>query len=168
MDKLYAPWRDRYVHQAIKGKEQGTCVFCDLFNNDETDQERFVLFKDERVVVVLNIYPYNGGHLLIIPQEHVETFDTISEKNLGHHMVVAAKSMKIVQEVLGCEGINFGANVGKTAGAGIPQHVHMHIVPRFSGDTGFFTTIGNSKQISVDLQNIYKKLKPAFDKAFLG
>ncbi len=168
MDKLYAPWRDRYVHQAIKGDEQGSCVFCDLFNNDESDQERFVLFKDQSVAVVLNIYPYNGGHLLVIPKEHVATFDIISEKNLSWQMIVNAKSMKIVQEVLGCEGINFGANVGKTAGAGIPQHVHMHIVPRFFGDTGFFTTIGNSKQISVDLQNVYKKLKPAFDKAFRG
>ena len=168
MDKLYAPWRDRYVHQAIKGSQRGSCVFCDLFNNDETDEQRFVLFKDASLAIVLNIYPYNGGHVLIVPKEHVCEFNKISDKNLGLCMVATSKSMRIVKEVLGCEGINFGANVGKAAGAGIPEHVHMHIVPRFPGDTGFFTTIGDAKQISVDLQNIYKKLKPAFDKAFSG
>ena len=168
MDKLYATFRDRYVHQAIKGDAQGSCVFCDIFNTDESDEQRFVLFKDASVAVILNIYPYNGGHLLIIPKEHVAEFDKISDKHLGQSMVAVSKSMNIIKEVLGCEGMNFGANIGKTAGAGIPQHVHMHIVPRFSGDTGFFTTIGNAKQISVDLQNMYNKLKPAFDKAFRG
>lgn len=168
MDKLYAPWRDRYVHQAIKGGQKGSCVFCDLFNSNESDQDRFILFKDTNVAVVLNIYPYNGGHLLVIPQNHVAVYDKISEKVLGALMVASAKSMQIVQEVLDCQGMNFGANVGQIAGAGIPDHVHLHIVPRFVGDTGFFTTIGNAKQISVDLQNIYKKLKPAFDKAFHG
>lgn len=168
MDKLYAPWRDRYVHQAIKGGQKGPCVFCDLFNDEETDENRFILFKDSNIVVVLNIYPYNGGHLLVAPKNHVAEFDKVTEKNLSSLMIVSAKSMKIVQKVLGCQGINFGSNIGQTAGAGIPEHVHLHIVPRFAGDTGFFTTIGDVKQISVDLYNIYKKLKPAFDKAFRG
>lgn len=166
MDKLYAPWRDRYVHQAIKGAQSGSCVFCDLFNNDESDQDRFILFKDFNIAVVLNIYPYNGGHLLIIPKDHSAEFDKLSDATLSSLMIASAKSMKIVQDVLGCQGSNFGANIGKTAGAGIPEHLHLHIVPRFPGDTGFFTTIGNAKQISVDLQTIYKKLKPIFDKTF--
>ena len=90
------------------------------------------------------------------------------ESVLAHLMSAAAKSMKIVKDQLGCQGINFGANLGRAAGAGIPEHLHMHIVPRYAGDTGFFTTIGDSKQISVDLEKIYKKLKPHFEKSFNG
>lgn len=166
MDKLYAPWRDRYVHQAIKNGQVGACVFCDLFNNSETDEQRFVLWKNSEVMVVLNLYPYNGGHLLVVPKSHVAQFHELSHSELQILMGVVAKASKIVQDVLQCQGINFGANIGKIAGAGIPDHVHMHIVPRFSGDTGFFTTVGNAKQISVDLEKIYKKLKPLFDKTF--
>ena len=103
---------------------------------------------------------------MIIPKSHVEQPYALSDKNLNDFMNIAAKSIKIVQDVLGCDGINFGANFGKAAGAGIPAHLHAHIVPRFAGDTGFFTTIGNTKQISVDLENVYKKLKPHFDKNF--
>jgi len=83
-------------------------------------------------------------------------------------MSATSKSMQIIKKEFNCDGINFGANVGRAAGAGIPQHVHMHIVPRFAGDTGFFTTIGESKQVSVDLEKIYKNLKPHFDKNFIG
>ncbi len=168
MDKLYAPWRDRYVHQTIKSESDKPCVFCELFDCQESDEKRFVLWKNTEVAVLLNLYPYNGGHLLVIPRIHTAQFDQVSEKTLALLMLVVAKSCKIVQEILGCEGINFGANIGRIAGAGIPDHVHMHIVPRFLGDTGFFTTVGNSKQISVDLEKIYKKLKPSFDKNFHG
>lgn len=166
MDKLYAPWRDRYVHQAVKGVCAGACVFCEIFNDDETDQQRFILWKNANIAVILNLYPYNGGHLLIIPNSHVEQLYSLSSQVQSDFIHCAAKSMKITQDVLGCDGINFGANFGKAAGAGIPAHLHGHIVPRFAGDTGFFTTIGNTKQISVDLENVYKKLKPYFDKNF--
>ncbi len=166
MDKLYAPWRDRYVHTQIKGEDAGSCVFCELFTEGESDQERFVLYKNQDFVIVLNLYPYNGGHLLVLPKDHVSELDELPESVLHELMSAVAKSMKIVRQVLECQGINFGANVGRAAGAGIPQHVHMHIVPRFAGDTGFFTTIGDSKQISVDLEKIYKKLKPHFEKSF--
>ena len=168
MDKLYAPWRDRYVHSQISGKESEDCVFCELFTKDESDEQRFVLFKSSDLVIVLNLYPYNGGHILVLPKNHESEFDLLPESVLAHLMSAAAKSMKIVKDQLGCQGINFGANLGRAAGAGIPEHLHMHIVPRYAGDTGFFTTIGDSKQISVDLEKIYKKLKPHFEKSFNG
>src|SRR3990167_7600114 len=113
MDKLYAPWRDRYVHQVIKGGVQGSCVFCDLFKSDESDEQKFILFKDASVAVVLNIYPYNGGHLLVVPKSHVAEFDLVISKDLSQLMAVSAQSMKIVQEILNAQGINFGANFGQ-------------------------------------------------------
>lgn len=168
MDKLYAPWRDRYVHQAIKGSKSGACVFCDIFDKTETNDQRFILWRNSDIAVVLNLYPYNGGHLLIIPKQHVEQMHQLSPVILNQIMNVISKSTQIIQEVLGCHGVNFGANIGKWSGAGIPEHIHLHIIPRFPGDTGFFTTIGNAKQISVDLENIFKKLKPSFDENFAG
>ena len=166
MDKLYAPWRDRYVQTQIKGEDSGSCVFCEVFAESESDEDRFVLFKNQDLVVMLNLYPYNGGHLLVLPKNHVPEFDELPESVLHGLMSATVKSMKIMTQELGCQGINFGANVGRAAGAGIPQHVHMHIVPRFAGDTGFFTTIGDTKQISVDLEKIYKRLKPHFEQVF--
>ncbi|MBP7854803.1 HIT domain-containing protein [Candidatus Babeliales bacterium] len=169
MDKLYAPWRDRYVRQAIKGTfDQQACVFCSLFDDAELDAQRFILWKNQNIAVILNLYPYNGGHVMIIPKSHVSELYELSKFELQEVMLATAQSSKILKQALACEGINIGANIGRIAGAGIPQHVHVHIVPRFAGDTGFFTTIGNTKQISVDLEIIYKKLEPFFDKNLFG
>ena len=162
MDKLYAPWRDRYVQNHIRAEHKGACVFCEIFTDTESDEHRFVLYKKNDIAVMLNLYPYAGGHLLVVPKKHSSEFYELSSFELSELMQVTANSMRILKEVLGCQGINFGANVGKAAGAGIPDHIHMHIVPRFAGDVGFFTTIGDSKQISVDLEKIYKQLQPQF------
>lgn len=167
MDKLYAPWRDRYVRQKIQGEHNEACVFCEVFDDKELDEQRFVLWKNQNVAVIMNLYPYNGGHLMVIPKQHAAEYDLLPKIVLSELMVVSAASMNIVQEALGCQGINFGANIGRAAGAGIPDHVHLHIVPRFAGDTGFFTTIGDAKQVSVDLEKIYKNLKPYFENNFL-
>jgi ATP adenylyltransferase len=163
MDKLYAPWRDRYVHQVAKGVKAEQCVFCDIFTPQESDQDKLVLWKNDTLAVILNLYPYNGGHVMVIPKNHVAEFYHLSSSELATFMNVLAFSTKALTQALACEGINVGANLGRAAGAGIPQHVHMHVVPRFAGDTGFFTTVGDAKQISVDLEKIYKKLKPFFD-----
>jgi len=173
MDKLYAPWRDNYVQGHVKqGKhvDEKCCIFCDVFLVDTNKilEDRFVLYKDHNVAVMLNLYPYNGGHLLVFARHHVEQFYDIPSDVQNCLMHAISQSMRIVKQALGCDGINFGANVGRLAGAGIPQHVHMHIVPRWQGDTGFLTIIGETKQISVDLEKIYKQLKCVFDKEFIG
>lgn len=171
MDKLYAPWRDHYVQDHVKaGKSQDndSCIFCDVFCDKIDDADRFVLYKDRDVAVMLNLYPYNGGHVMVFARNHVEQFYEISAEIQNKLIQAVSLSMKIIKQTLACEGINFGANVGRIAGAGIPQHVHMHIVPRWQGDTGFFPIIGETKQVSVDLEKIYKKLKPVFDTEFMG
>lgn len=147
----------------IKKRNDEECVFCTLFDKQEADVDRYILYKDADIAIVLNLYPYNGGHLLIIPKLHVENLYDLSEHVLTKIMKSSALSCQFLKQALACEAVNFGANIGRVAGAGIPEHIHMHIVPRFGGDTGFFTTIGNAKQISVDLHDIYQKLKPYFE-----
>ena len=166
MDKIYAPWRDRYIRAQSNGEQSSGCVFCDLFSADSSDDERLVLCKNKNIAVLLNLYPYNGGHLLIVPNQHVADFSKLPQESLQAFMPVIAQCIDILKKELGCTAVNFGANIGKDAGAGIPDHVHVHIVPRFTGDTGFFTTVGQAKQISVDLQKIYNKLKPYFVEFF--
>lgn len=163
MDKLYAPWRDQYVMSHTKKNNAGACVFCVLFDNKESDEQRYVLHKNADIAILLNLYPYNGGHLLVLPSQHVENLYELPDAVQSKLMKYSSLSMKIIKQALACEAINFGANIGRAAGAGIPEHVHLHIVPRFSGDTGFFTTIGDSKQVSVDLYRIYQTLKPHFE-----
>lgn len=170
MDKLYAPWRDEYVLSQARSKSCKTdasgqaapCVFCTVFDGQEPDDQRYVLYNDGDVAVLLNLYPYNGGHLLVIARNHVEYLHEMPDAILHKLMKLSALSMQIIKQELACEAINFGANLGRAAGAGIPEHAHLHIVPRFVGDTGFFTTIGQSKQVSVDLQKIYQRLQPYF------
>lgn len=163
MDKLYAPWRDQYVMSHIKTDYVGACVFCKIFENAASNRDRYVLYQDNDVAVLLNLYPYNGGHLLVIPMQHVENLYDLPDGVLDKLMRASSVSMKIIKQALACEAINFGANIGRAAGAGIPEHVHLHIVPRFTGDTGFFTTIGEAKQVSVDLHRIYQTLLPHFE-----
>lgn len=173
MDKLYAPWRDNYVQSHVNKEkliDEKRCVFCDVFLADlgKDLEDRFVLHRSQDVAVMLNLYPYNGGHLLVFARNHVEQFYDMPLHVQSDLIHAVSQSMYILKQVLGCDGINFGANVGRIAGAGIPEHVHMHIVPRWQGDTGFLTIIGETKQISVDLEKIYKQLKSVFDKEFIG
>ena len=167
MDKLYAPWRDQYVIAHTKKDQNRACVFCTLFDGQESDQERYVLYKDSDVAVILNLYPYNAGHLLILPSAHVQNLYELPDKVLLKIIKFSALSTQIVKQSLACEAVNFGANFGRLAGAGIPEHVHLHIVPRFAGDTGFFTVVGDAKPVSIDLNSVYKKMKPYFEKISL-
>jgi ATP adenylyltransferase len=167
MDKLYAPWRSQYVMSQIKKDQGGACVFCTVFDGKESDQDRYILYKDIDVVVLLNLYPYNAGHLLIVPQKHVPELYELSDMILSKMMKLSAISTQVVKQALACEASNFGANLGKIAGGGIPEHVHLHVVPRFLGDTGFFTVVGDAKQISVDLNSVYKKLQLYFQNVSL-
>jgi ATP adenylyltransferase len=167
MDKLYAPWRDQYVMSQIKKDQDGACVFCALFDGKEPNQDRYILYKDADVALLLNLYPYNAGHLLIIPIKHVPELYELTDSVLSKMMKISAIGTQIVKQALGCPASNFGANLGRIAGGGIPEHVHLHVVPRFLGDTGFFTVVGDAKQISVDLNSVYKKLQPYFEKISL-
>lgn len=167
MDILYAPWRDKYVTGTKENQEssqKNSCVFCQKFSDHEQGKQEFVLKKTEHLYVILNLYPYNGGHLLILPKEHVANLQDLPQQVRAEFMELMNASIEIVKNVLKAQGVNVGFNLGSAAGAGIPSHLHCHIVPRWSGDTSFITVISNTKNVSVDLAKIYHDLKPAFEK----
>ena len=164
MDILYAPWRDKYVKHSIKHKddENEPCVFCKIFTATDDTGHEFILKKTEHAIVLLNIYPYNSGHLLILPIVHVANLEDLSKPARAEMMELMTASIAILKKELCAQGINAGVNLGKLGGGGIPGHLHLHVVPRWPGDTSFITVIGEVKSISVDLRRIYNELKPAF------
>ncbi len=161
MKKLYAPWRSQYINRVHNKAEIAACVFCAISESDNDAQE-FVLKRFEHCMVMLNKYPYNPGHLLIVPYAHHEQlyhYESAVHTELIAHASTASETL---QKVLGAHGCNVGINVGKAAGAGIPEHLHMHVLPRFIGDTNFLPTLADTKQISIDLNEIYAKLLGAY------
>ncbi len=164
MDILYAPWRDTYVTDTKKEKKpsENDCVFCEKLATPDCDEQNFILKKTKHAFVILNLYPYNGGHLLILPQQHIANLEDLSQEVRAELMELVSASVVILKNTLKAEGINSGLNLGRAAGAGIPSHLHFHVLPRWFGDTSFISTIGNTKNVSVDLQRVYNDLKPAF------
>ncbi len=155
MEYLYAPWRSEYVtKKKIKG-----CVFCYISKHPENDEESFVLYRDEFCFMVMNKYPYNPGHFMIIPHFHTDAIENLDEKIWIRISKLARKSVQMMKEGFGAKGVNIGMNLGSSAGAGIAEHVHLHIVPRWERDTNFITTIGESRVYSTEFLQVFKKIK---------
>jgi len=152
---LYAPWRDDYVTQEkIKG-----CVFCHISTNKDEDQKHHVLYRDEYCFIVMNRYPYTPGHFMIIPHQHTDALEELPQEVWLHISGLAQQCVALLKEGFGAHGVNLGMNLGEMAGAGIAQHIHLHLVPRWKGDTNFITTIGETRVYSSDFNTIYKKIK---------
>ncbi len=157
-DFFERPERFRYVRKLIKPK---TCVFCQGAKA-KIESGSLVLWRDEDSMVMLNKYPYNTGHLLILPTLHVGDIWNVDETTLGKVMRLMKQSARFLTQSLGCHGMNMGLNHGAVAGAGLPGHIHWHIVPRWSGDTNFFPLIAETKALPETLTQTYSKLKPYF------
>ncbi len=166
MDILYAPWRDKYVVESNKENcaSETLCVFCKMLTVDDSDHHNFILKKTEHAFVILNLYPYNGGHLLVLPRQHAAKLEDVSKEIRAELMELMSASIVILKNVLRADGMNTGLNLGKASGGSVPDHIHFHIVPRWFGDTGFTVTTADTKSVSVDLQRIYNDLQPAFEK----
>lgn len=164
MDRLYAPWRSPYATDTDSGKNDNAtseqCVFCKHLK-DNTDAKHFIFRRFTHNFIMLNLFPYNAGHLMVLPFEHKAQLHALSAPARAELMELTTECIRIVTDVLGAHGVNMGMNLGKAAGAGIPSHVHMHVLPRWIGDTNFLPTLGHTKQISFDLVEMYKKLLPA-------
>lgn len=166
MKQLYAPWRSTYATSIAHSKDENSssddCVFCTKLsaNNDDA---HFIIKRGQHAAVLLNLYPYNAGHLLVIPYEHVAPLHSLSAQARAELIELASISSYILQSKLNAHGINIGLNLGQAAGAGIPAHIHLHVLPRYTGDTNFLPTLGQTKQISFDMQLIFKQLKDAFN-----
>lgn len=155
MDKLWAPWRINYV--SGKNKPKG-CIFCKAKTNSSKD---YVIFKSKLTIVMLNIYPYNNGHLLVAPLRHVRDISQLSPEEALDLFNCLNKAKALLQKVLQPQGYNIGLNLTRTAGAGITGHLHMHLVPRWIGDTNFMPVFSNTKIISQSLDELAKRLKNA-------
>ena len=164
MDNLWAPWRMQYVRAPKKNTKE---TFLKKLE-DGNDEENLVLFRGEHSFVCMNLYPYNNGHIMILPNNIVEKPEELDDVTQFEIMKIASLSMKIIREKMNAEGFNFGANIGASAGAGIAEHLHFHIVPRWKGDTNFMPVIGNTKVHVQGLNDTYVMLRPLFKNMVLS
>ncbi|MCB0825151.1 MAG: HIT domain-containing protein [Armatimonadetes bacterium] len=158
-EQLWAPWRFDYVKKADETNRDG-CIFVDLPAQDN-DEENLILFRGKTAFIILNRYPYTSGHLMVAPYKHTADISDLSDIELLEIHQLVRDSMKWIKAVYHPNGFNVGLNVGAAGGAGIPSHLHWHIVPRWEGDTNFMTSIGNTRVIPEDLAISYRRLKEA-------
>ena len=166
MDRLWSPWRYDYIN-ANSGTEEkaqpSLCVFCSLQDDSSGDDEsKFILHRAAHNYVVLNIYPYISGHLLIVPYAHLAELDAAPKVVTDELMDLTKRSQTALREVYRPDGFNLGMNLGRSAGAGVADHIHLHIMPRWTGDTNFMTTVGETRVHPEDLATTYGKLRGHF------
>jgi len=155
MKILWAPWRMKYILEAQKGGSE--CFICEAYESSDME-EKLVLYKGDHTIVLMNKYPYNTGHLLVAPRRHVASYSELSREELCALNVVVKNSIRLLEEVLRPDGFNIGVNLGRVAGAGLEDHLHVHIVPRWNGDTNFMPVIAETKVIPESLGDTYSRL----------
>jgi ATP adenylyltransferase len=159
MDVLWSPWRYEYIKSGEKSPES-FCVFCDLASDDSRpDEEKLILHRAEYNYIVLNLFPYISGHLLIVPYSHISDLDAAGKAITDELMDLTKSCQRVLREVYQPHGFNLGMNLGKAAGAGVAGHLHMHMMPRWFGDSNFTSTIGETRVIPEALATTYKKLR---------
>jgi ATP adenylyltransferase len=161
MDHLYTPWRMKYLTGSEKGNPNVDCVFCVKadYVDEATDQTELVVARSKLMIVTLNRYPYNNGHIMVIPRRHVPSIEDLSTDELTDMMLNVNHTLAALRKIYNPQGFNVGANLGGSAGAGIAQHVHMHIVPRWSGDTNFLSIVGDTRVIPDLLEDTWRKMR---------
>jgi ATP adenylyltransferase len=157
MERLFSPWRSQYI-ESFSGIKDGVCVLCAAYQ-DTHDEDRLIVCRGTTCYVIMNLYPYNSGHLMVVPNRHVSQFTALTETETAEVMKMTGRMMTALQIVSKPDGFNFGSNIGRTAGAGIDQHVHFHIVPRWNGDTNFMPVLADTKLISEDVKTVVRKLR---------
>ena len=158
MDFVWSPWRYRYVSS---DHDSDRCVFC-IEEDGQSDEERLVVHRGRTSFVILNRYPYTSGHLLVVPYRHVDSVSDATEDEMAEVISLARHSVGILTNLYSAEGFNVGMNLGGCAGAGIRDHIHMHVVPRWWGDVNFMTTTGETRVLPEDLRTSYRRIRPLF------
>ncbi|KXK00009.1 MAG: histidine triad (HIT) protein [Acidobacteria bacterium OLB17] len=161
MDVLWSPWRYKYIKESC-ADPNSDCVFCSILASSASDEEKFILKRAEFNFVVLNIFPYAAGHILIVPFEHFADITSASKAATDEMMDLNKAAHLALRTVYSPEGINSGMNIGRAAGAGVAGHYHMHVLPRWVGDANFMTTIGETRTLPESLTETYSKLKDKF------
>ena len=161
MDRLWSPWRLEYI-AANTASDNQACVFCAIQADPQNDLKNFVLHRARFNFVVLNIHPYTSGHLLIVPYQHVSELNGAAKETTDELMDLTKRAETALRDAYSPEGINLGMNLGKAAGAGIAGHIHVHILPRWNGDTNFMTTVADTRVLPEDLTTTFNKLQSRF------
>lgn len=161
MDVLWSPWRYDYIKSSDEKKAAGSsgCVFCDILNSPASDEEKFILHRAGHNFVILNIFPYTSGHLMIVPYAHLAELDEAPKEATDEMMDLAKRCQSALRIEYQPHGVNLGMNLGKAAGAGVAAHFHLHILPRWIGDVNFMTAIGETRTMPESLETTYRKLK---------
>ncbi len=159
-DYLIRPDRIRYVRQLKSKSDQ--CVFCSACESNEYSAKKLLIHKTKHSMVILNKYPYNTGHLLVLPLKHEGQLDALPADHISDLALLVQKCVGVLKKEYQCQGLNIGLNHGAVAGAGIPGHLHWHVVPRWSGDTNFFPLIAETKVLIESLESTYNRIKPHF------
>jgi ATP adenylyltransferase len=157
MEQIWAPWRMKYI---LMDKSKG-CFLCENLKQDD-DAANYILYRGRKNFVIMNVYPYNPGHLMVAPHRHVASLEELTKEELHEHSEIVSRSLKVLRQVFDPQGFNIGVNIGKVAGVGLEGHVHTHIVPRWQGDTNFMPVTADTKVVSEALDETYKKLEGKF------
>jgi ATP adenylyltransferase len=161
LQRLWTPWRMAYIQG--EGKDLGGCPFCVLpARGPEHDAETLILFRGDHAYAILNAYPYNPGHLMAVPYRHVSGFDELTVEELHEMADLCRRAVEVLKETTGPSAFNIGLNMGSVAGAGIADHIHQHVVPRWNGDTNFMPVVGQTRVLPELLLETYERLAPAF------
>ena len=158
MDYLWSPWRYQYVTTA---RAESKCIFCE-YARSTNDRENLVVYRAKHNFILLNRFPYTTGHVMIAPYEHVDSLEAPSPETLEELMLLARETQRRLREIYQPSGLNLGMNLGESAGAGIADHIHMHVLPRWAGDTSFMTTVSETRVLPEDLGETWRKLHQAF------
>ena len=157
-DILYSPWRLQY----ILSNKDNECIFC-VKPSENNDEKHLILYRSEFSFVIMNVYPYNNGHLMVVPGKHVPNLNGLNQAEIADLFETVQLTEKVLTKVYSPDGINIGMNLGKAAGAGIDEHLHVHIVPRWSGDVNFMSALSRTRVIPESFDSAYQKLKEQFD-----
>jgi ATP adenylyltransferase len=160
VNRLWSPWRSKYIDSFSKKDRSRKCIFCGV-KNSKADVDRLIVWKGKTCFIIMNLFPYNSGHLLVVPYRHRPTLDDLNEDECLELMNGTKLGIRLLKKTSHPDGFNVGANIGRSSGAGIDGHVHIHIVPRWQGDTNFFPVLADTKIISQDMQATYRKLRSA-------
>lgn len=159
MDQLFAPWRMAYINATDR---QEGCIFCD-FPKENKDPDRLILTRGEKVFVILNAFPYNPGHLMVAPYRHEGEYEQLKEEEFNEMHRYGQRCVEVLKKAMNPQGFNMGINIGKVAGAGFAGHVHLHIVPRWNGDTNFMPVTGETRVLPESLHETWKRLKKVWE-----
>lgn len=163
MERLYSPWRLKYV-TAAAGEPSGSCVFCSALERDDA----LIVYRGASTFVILNLFPYNNGHLMVVPNRHIGKLALASDEELAELMRLTRTAEQALTEAYAPHGLNMGLNLGKPAGAGVLDHLHMHVVPRWDGDTNFMSVVGETRVLPEEIPVTAERLRPIFERLARG